>query len=132
MKKLLFIAFLACTQFAFAQDMAKDAAATLPAQFKMLKHSFGKIKQGVPASTQFSFTNTTNKPLIVEVATAECGCTTPDYPKTPIMKGKEGNIKVTYNAANPGHFEKKVTVKFANVADPVVLVIDGDVEEKSR
>jgi hypothetical protein len=128
MKTLLLIAFLGCVNFTFAQD----AATTSPAHFKALKHSFGKIKQGVPASTEFTFTNDSNKPLIIEVATAECGCTTPEYPKTPIMKGKEGNIKVTYNAANPGHFEKKVTVKFANVAEPVILLIEGDVEAKGK
>jgi hypothetical protein len=72
------------------------------AAFKVTMHSFGKIKQHVPASTEFSFVNTGAKPLIIETATAECGCTTPDYPKTPIQKGKTGVIKVTYNAEKPG------------------------------
>ena len=75
--------------------------------------------------------NKGDKPLIIEVATAECGCTTPDYPKTPIQRGKTGVIKVTYNAENPGKFSKRVTVKFANIATPVVLTIDGEVIEKS-
>ena len=101
------------------------------AVFKVTTHSFGKIKQHVPASTEFSFVNKGNKPLIVETATAECGCTTPEYPKTPIQKGKTGVIKVTYNAENPGKFTKRVTVKFANIAEPVVLTIDGEVEVKS-
>jgi len=117
MKYLLLIAF---TTLSFAQDA--------PVKFQELKHSFGKIKQGVPVTTEFKFTNTSSKPLIIEVATAECGCTTPEYPKTPIMAGKDASIKVTYNAANEGHFEKKVTVKFAKVAQPVILEIDGDVE----
>ncbi len=125
MKKIFLIAFLAWTGIAFAQSEA-------PVSFKTMKHSFGKIKQGNPASTEFAFTNNSDKPVIIEVATAECGCTTPEYPKTPIMKGKQGSIKVTYNAASPGHFEKKVTVKFANVAEPVILVIDGDVEAKGK
>ncbi len=99
--------------------------------FTATTYSFGKIKQHVPASTEFSFTNNTGKPLIVETATAECGCTTPDYPKTPIPQGKTGVIKVTYNAENPGKFTKRVTVKFANVKLPVVLTIDGEVETKS-
>ena len=101
------------------------------ASFKEKTHTFGKIKQHVPASTEFSFTNTGAKPLIIETATAECGCTTPDYPKTPIQKGKSGVIKVTYNAESPGKFSKKVTVKFANIAEPVILTISGEVEVKS-
>lgn len=119
MKYLLLIAFMACTTLSFAQDT--------PAKFQELKHSFGKIKKGVPVTTEFKFTNTSSKPLIIEVATAECGCTTPEYPKTPVMAGKESTIKVTYNAESEGHFEKKVTVKFAKYPQPVILEIDGDV-----
>ncbi|MFP5039402.1 DUF1573 domain-containing protein [Parasediminibacterium sp. JCM 36343] len=96
-------------------------------KFKELKHSFGKIKQNKPVSFFFSFTNESNKPLIVENAVAGCGCTTPDYPKEPIGKGKEAKIKVTYNAAATGPFKKDVTVKFANHPEPIVLLIDGEV-----
>jgi hypothetical protein len=120
MKYVLLIAFMAFTTLSFAQDA--------PVKFQELKHSFGKIKKGVPVTTEFKFTNTSSKPLIIEVATAECGCTTPEYPKTPVMAGKESSIKVTYNAESEGHFEKKVTVKFAKYPQPVILAIDGDVE----
>ena len=99
--------------------------------FKATTHSFGKIKQHVPATTEFSFTNNTGKPLIIETAVAECGCTTPEYLKTPIQQGKNGTIKVTYNAESPGKFTKRVTVKFLNVKYPVILTIDGDVQTKS-
>jgi hypothetical protein len=57
---------------------------------------------------------TAAKPAVIEFANAECGCTTPEYSKNPIMKGKTSTIKVTYNAANPGGtFKKNVNVKFA-------------------
>lgn len=124
MKYIILIACIAFTTLSFAQET--------PAKFQELKHSFGKIKQGTPVTTEFKFTNTSSKPLIIEVATAECGCTSPDYPKTPVMAGKESIIKVTYNAANEGHFEKKVTVKFAKYAEPVILEIDGDVAGSSK
>lgn len=124
MKYILSFLLLAFTSVCLAQDS--------PAKFVETKHSFGKIKQGVPVTTEFSFTNTSGKPLIIEVATAECGCTTPDYPKTPIMSTKTSSIKVTYNAESEGHFEKKVTVKFAKVSQPVFLVIEGDVEKKAK
>lgn len=122
MKHILFILCMALATVGFAQDA--------PVKFSALKHSFGKIKQGVPVTTEFKFTNTGSRPAIIEVASAECGCTTPEYPKSPIMAGKEGTIRVTYNAASEGHFEKKVTVKFAKVDQPVFLMIEGDVEPK--
>jgi uncharacterized protein DUF1573 len=100
---------------------------TSAAAFTTTTHSFGKIKHAVPATTSFSFVNKTDKNLIIETAVAECGCTTPDYPKTPIQKGKTGVIKVTYNAETPGKFSKRVTVKFANIKVPVILTIEGEV-----
>jgi len=96
-------------------------------QFKELKHSFGKISQNKPVTYSFSFANTGGKALIVESALAGCGCTTPEYPKEPIGKGKSADIKVTYNAATLGEFKKDVTVKFVNHPEPIVLLIDGEV-----
>jgi hypothetical protein len=119
MKKFLLIASLLFSLATFAQN--KELA------FKDVQHSFGKIKQNVPATYQFTFTNNGSKPAIIEVATAECGCTTPEYSKAPIPKGQTSKIKVTYNAANPGAFTKRVTVKFANVPEPVILTINGEV-----
>ncbi len=114
--------------FLFLTAHAQTDSASKVAKFKTVTYSFGKIKQHVPVTTEFSFTNVGTKPLIIETAVAECGCTTPDYPKTPLSKDKTASIKVTYNAENPGKFTKKVTVKFANIAQPVILTIDGDVE----
>lgn len=98
--------------------------------FKETTHSFGKIKQNVPATYVFTFTNTASKPAVIEFAQAECGCTTPVYSKDPILKGKKSTIKVTYNAASPGTFKKNVNVKFANAQAPVVLTISGEVVAK--
>lgn len=95
--------------------------------FKATTHSFGKIKQNVPATYLFSFTNNGTKPAVIEFANAECGCTTPEYSKDPILKGKTSTIKVTYNAANPGTFKKNVNVKFVSTQLPIVLTIDGEV-----
>jgi len=99
-----------------------------PAKFDAVKHDFGKIKKGTPVTTSFTFTNTGTRPLIVENAEAGCGCTTPDYPKAPIMAGKAGTIKVTFNAADAGPFKKDVNVKFAGTQLPVTLVIQGEVK----
>ena len=124
MKKLLTALLIIAAMPVLAQT------ATPPAEFKEVKHSFGKIDQGKPVTTQFTFTNTSDKPIVIEAATAGCGCTKPEYPEEPILKGKTGVIKVTYNAANMGAFTKTVTVKFANVADPVLLTIEGEVIKK--
>jgi len=114
----------------FASLNAQTTPTVTPASvanFDKLKHSFGKIKQGTPQSITFTLKNSSNKPLIIEQATAQCGCTTPEYSKAPILKGKSTPIKVTYNAANAGPFTKTVTVKFLNIPEPTVLTIEGEV-----
>jgi hypothetical protein len=121
MKKVLFLLIAVITMFvAFAQDKS-------PLEFKETKHSFGKIKQNVPATYVFTFKNTSAAPVVIESAVAGCGCTTPEYPKGVIPKGATNSIKVTYNAASMGSFTKQVTVKVAKVTDPIILTIDGEV-----
>ena len=127
--KKLFLGIVMLLSLATLNAQTKPAVATTPvtsvASFDKLKHSFGKIKQGTPQSITFTLKNTGSKPLIIEQATAQCGCTTPEYSKAPILKGKSSPIKVTYNAANPGPFTKTVTVKFLNIPEPTVLTIEG-------
>ena len=132
MKKLIFAAFLACAAVSVnAQEasttMKVEAAA--PYKFKETTHEFGKVPQGTPATYTFEFKNISKQPLVIESAQASCGCTTPEYPKEPVLPGKTAKIKVSYNAANVGPFNKSVTVKFASIQQPIVLFIKGEVEQ---
>jgi hypothetical protein len=120
MKQFLVLALVCISAVAFGQ-------ARNDIKFSELKHSFGTIKQNKPVTYVFTFKNASSKPVIIEKAEAQCGCTTPEYPKSPVLKGKSGTIKVTYNAVAMGKFTKTVTVRFANVAEPVILTIDGEV-----
>ena len=115
--KLLIIA-LFITVGSFAQSSIK---------FDALSHNFGQIKKGVNSSVTFNFTNNGTKPVVIEFATAECGCTQPEYNQIPVLKGKKGSIKVTYTAPNIGSFKKRVTVKFASEKEPIQLIIQGKV-----
>ena len=96
-------------------------------KFEKNAWAFGKVIQNKPVTYEFKFTNPGKAPLIIESAVAECGCTTPIYPTKPIMKGKPGTIKVTYDAKNAGSFTKKVTIKLVNVAETKILTITGEV-----
>lgn len=124
MKKILTICLFAIILPAMAQQWQNEVA------FKSTSFTFGKIKLNKPVTTEFVYTNNTGKPLLIETATAECGCTEPEYDKKPVLNGKEGKLTVTYKADTPGAFSKKVTVKFFNIAKPVILVIEGEVVTK--
>jgi len=118
MKKLFLGLALFVVGTAFAQNDIK---------FKEQTHKFGKIKKGVPASYTFSYTNTSAKPVVIEFAQADCGCTEPVYSKAPLPKGQSATIKVTYNAAISGIFKKTVNVKFAHSTQPYILTVEGEV-----
>jgi len=124
MKKLFFIAAaFIVTAGAMAQTTKPDDFA----KFNTNKYDFGKVKQNVPAVYSFEITNTSDKPLVIENAHATCGCTVPEYQKDPILPGKTAKIKVQYNAANGGQFDKTVFVKLAGVDQEKSLGITGEV-----
>lgn len=102
--------------------------------FAETTYNFGTIAEtkGV-VSHQFEFTNTGDKPLVIVDATAECGCTTPEFPVTPIQPGKKGVIKVTYNPlGRPGGFTKAVTVKTNGKPKKARIYIKGVVNPNKR
>ena len=133
MKKLLvLVVFAALAQAGYSQVAASAATAAPKADLAVfettsLTHDFGKIKQSVPVTHEFKFTNKGKVPMVITNVAASCGCTTPDWTRDPIMPGGEGFVKATYNAASPGAFNKTVTVT-SNIENGFVqLFIKGEV-----
>ena len=123
MKKLFFIAAAFITGFgAMAQQKADEVV-----KVNTEKYSFGKIQHNVPVTYEFEITNISDKPIVIENATAGCGCTTPEVPKEPIAPNTTAKLKVAYNAAAVAPFDKEVYVKFAGIPEPKILRITGQV-----
>lgn len=99
-------------------------------KFSTTKYNFGKIAQHAPVTYSFTFINKGKERIIIEDATADCGCTKPQIPMQPILPGKAGVVKVTYNAETLGTFNKKVYVKLIGYADRITLNIVGEVIQK--
>lgn len=81
-------------------------------KLKELEHDFSKIPQGKPVYYSFEIENTGKTALKLDNVTATCGCTTPEWIQEPIAPGATANIKVGYNAAAEGYFEKFITVSY--------------------
>ena len=79
---------------------------------KETEHDFSKIPQGKPVYYSFEIKNTGKTPLKLDNVTATCGCTTPEWSPEPIAPGASAKIKVGYNAAAEGPFEKFITVTY--------------------
>ena len=123
--KRLFIAFILLTvsvAVAWSHELAQ-------ATFGSRVHDFGVIKEEAgPVTTEFEFTNTGKKPLLIIDATASCGCTRPEYPTKPIKPGKKGKVKVTYSPlGRPGAFRKTVKVRTNGEPRTATLIIEGTV-----
>lgn len=138
MKRILLIAFASgLFTFSYAQtgheNHNHDAPATTPVakteeslKFKEAEHDFSKIPQGKPVYYEFEIVNISTAPLKLENVTATCGCTTPIWNRDPIAPGASAIIKVGYNAAAEGYFEKFITVTY-NTNQTKQLKIKGTV-----
>lgn len=121
---LFFFLFMAIAVHAQSGPNAAPVADVL--QLKENSFDFGKIPQGRPVTHTFSIVNTGSKPLLLENVQASCGCTTPEWSKEPIKPGATATIKVGYNAAAEGVFNKTISIHY-NVSQTKTLVISGNV-----
>ena len=105
MKKLLVLTMLLVCGMttAFAQKPAEI-------KFDKLTHNFGTFSEKNPVVSCVSV---------------------PEYTKTPIKPGEQGQIKVTYNGAGkfPGHFKKSITVRTNGAVEMTRLYVEGDMTE---
>lgn len=127
MKKItvLFTALLAFS----ATSLMAQTTTPKPAEKLWLnedKHDFGKIAQGTPVYTWFELKGM-GEDLKLEMVQAGCGCTTPEFKAGTYKAGEAVKIKVGFNAAAPGPFNKPVTI-FYNDGQQKVIYITGEVQ----
>ena len=97
--------------------------------FETDNHEFGEIQQGEKVSYAFKFKNTGKAPLVISSASASCGCTVPEYTKTPIEPGAEGFINVTFDSSGKsGMTSKTVTIIANTIPNTKVLTISADIQ----
>jgi hypothetical protein len=101
-----------CNQSSQASASTGNAENAPVMKFDKAIQDFGKLTVGGKVSFDYKFTNTGKTPLIITDGTASCGCTRPEWPKTPIKPGESGNIHVTFNSQGktPGLQDKLITI----------------------
>ena len=87
---------------------------------------FGKIPQGKPVFHVFEVKNVGKSALQITDVQASCGCTTPVWQREFVQPGESTSIRVGYNAADAGFFEKTITV-FYGQGETMLVTIKGDV-----
>lgn len=130
MKKLLVVMIVVFFATLSIQAQVNPAGAQDSIVFTKLVHDYGTIVQGSDGNCEFKFLNKGKAPIVLNNVKASCGCTTPDWTRTPVAPGENGIIKVTYNTNNVGAFSKSVTVNSNAINNPVILIIKGVVTAK--
>ena len=108
----------------------KNAAKVSTPNIEMLETSFdfGEIQQGKSVTHEFILKNSGDAELIITSVKGSCGCTVPEWPKSPISQGEEAIIKVTFNSAGKsGKQNKTVTLVSNSIPNTKVITINGNV-----
>ena len=98
-----------------------------------VNHDFGDIytDQG-PVSCTYTFTNISNKPILLLQAVSSCGCTTTEWTREPIQPGKTGTVNAEFdNSDGPYPFDKTVTVYVSDLKNPIVLHLRGSAHDNA-
>jgi uncharacterized cupredoxin-like copper-binding protein len=82
--------------------------------FETLKHDFGLMMQGERLEYTYVFTNTGGSDVVISNVSATCGCTIPDWTKTPIKPGEKGQVQVQFNSAGKSGSINKSAKVLAN------------------
>ena len=113
---------------------ALSAFAQPKIKFLETKHDFGTIKEdGGKVSFVFGFENVGDAPLEIKNVKTPCGCTSPQWVKTPIPPGSGGYVEATFDPMHrPGIFNKVLTVILNGEASNTYLTIYGEVLPRIR
>lgn len=128
MKKLVFYMMMLVASISYASAQGKADI-----KFDKTTHDFGTFSEKNPVvNCVFTFTNVGDGPLVIHQAVASCGCTVPEYTQEPVMPGKSGKIKVTYNGTGkyPGYFKKSITLRTNAKTEMMRIFIEGTMTDK--
>jgi hypothetical protein len=121
----LSVSFLLLSAIAFSQP-----------KFQLLttEHDFGIFKEEAGRQTfNFIVTNTGDSALVILNVVPSCGCTTPEWTKSPIPPKGQGKVTAIYDpAGRPGAFTKTLTVHTNTKPEISVLTIKGEVQQKEK
>ena len=126
MKRLfLILIIVGCGALAWSQPVMKLSGS---------EYDFGKFKEEAGRQKyDFVVMNTGTQPLVIQNIVASCGCTTPEWTKSPIPPKGTGKITAIYDPVNrPGPFNKTLSVYSNSKPEVVVLVIKGEVVPREK
>ncbi|MDR0989499.1 MAG: DUF1573 domain-containing protein [Prevotellaceae bacterium] len=132
MKKLVLYLLILVTSIGYARAQQKGTAEI---KFDQTSFNFGTFSENNPVvSHVFTFKNEGDAPLVIHQAVASCGCTVPEFTEEPVMPGKTGTVKITYDGTGkyPGKFKKSITLRTNAKTEMLRLYIEGNMTPKDE
>ncbi len=83
-------------------------------EFATTDHDFGTVAEGQKVSYTYNVKNTGAAPLIIQNAQPSCGCTVPDWTKTPIPVGGTGFVKAEFDTHGKSGIQNKTITVTSN------------------
>lgn len=111
-----------------AAKAAMDPGEMTTLQWTDSSQNLGKITEGQDLRISFHFTNTGDKPLVIQSVRPSCGCTVADYPKSPVAPGQAGMITASFNSHGKQGLQHKTLTVTANTRGSQQHTLDFEVE----
>ena len=95
-------------------------------------YNFGEVKEESIVEHTFKFKNEGTEALSILDVKTSCGCTVPEYSKTPVAPGKEGELTVRFNTRGKRGTQNKIVRIITNTSEKEIKVyIKGQVKPKA-
>lgn len=88
--------------------------------------NFGLLEGKETRTTRVKLTNRGKEPLVLQEATADCGCTETIFSREPLPPGKSTWVEIRFTPTDRGTFSKTIRL-YANVSEPILLTLRGEV-----
>ncbi len=91
-------------------------------EFNTTDHDFGTVGEGQKVSYTYAVKNTGQAPLIIQNAQPSCGCTVPDWTKSPIPVGGTGFVKAEFDTHGKVGIQNKTITVTANTWPKTTMI----------
>lgn len=94
---------------------------------------FGEVTEGAMIKHGFTFKNAGNQPLLISDVRTTCGCTVPEWNRSPIAPGASDKINVTFDTNGKQDAQvKKITIIANTFPAETELILRGIVALKKQ
>jgi hypothetical protein len=104
------------------RNMPSDTTGTAVITFDSPEHNFGKVESGEKVGCFFTFRNTGDADLVINSASASCGCTVPKYDRKPVPPEGTGTIEVIFDTSGREGLQTKTVVIQSNAENNLVIL----------